>query len=405
MELVQCLLICSHAVELRVGIYNSIPDLGHDGLQSYKNLIEMGYNDASHTVDAVVDEDLYDPYGDLNQYLSPDGFDLIEMDTADLLTVFEAGLVQSVASLPDDVMPASASAVMINGTFYGYPSLACGNFIIGLTPGNEINCPLRISRVDYDAFHEGMNTCKSNLLVTERRRRILGGKMNDGYGWYLPFLYVDGYIDVHGMCSVEEAVENVLKEEVDGDVCERLSWYIGCCDDKDELVENKCYYDFNGSYVQSSSNVFTDIKQGETLFFFGFSEKLAVILQETNLEYYAAISGPLGPYNHLLQFTDALVINKARWEMADEEKKNAIRAFAHYFLSPSLRERITLGVDLSPPQTRYLLPATETFYMKTQNTIYQDIYWSLKRAVAAPSLSNDQRVSMETVLSEKCVTL
>ena len=398
------LLYLSSAVRLKVGIYNEIPDLGNDGLVSYKNMIQNGFNDDDHEVDAVVDASQYSPYENLNDYLSADGFDLIEIDTATLQQVVEDGLVKEITSLPNDIMPAAASAVTINGQLYAYPTLLCGNFLIGLNPGTNSNCPLREARENYEEFHRIMEEdCIPK--IPGNWRRIPGGKMNDEGGWYLPFLYVDGYIDIHGMDSVARAVEEVIKGVIDPDVCERLSWYIGCCNDRDGVVQNKCYVDFEGSYVCSSSNVYPDIENGETVFFFGFSEKLGLIVRDTDRKSYAAISGPLGELNHLLQFTDALVINKARWNAANEEKRNAIQNFVDYFLSNSLRYKIAMGEDLNPPQNRYLLQATETFYESTNDIIYQDIYWSLQRAAAAPSLTSYERKEMQKVLAEKCVVI
>ena len=402
-------LYLSSAVELRVGIYNEIPDLGDDNLVSYKDMIEKGFNSiGEHTVDAVVEQKEYYPYGNLNEYLSIDGFDLIEMDTANLRQVVEEDLVAEVEALPDDIMPAAASAVIVDGHMYGFPTLVCGNFLIGLAmkPADVRKCPLRPARSNYAAFHNKMEICKRNL-VSEPHHRLLGGKMNDDYGWYLPFLYIDGYIDIHGVGSIEKAVDEVTRGVVDPDVCERLSWYIGCCGDANGGAQkNKCYHDFYGSYVEDSGNVYDDIKRGETFFYFGFSEKLAEIKKKSPFHWpYAAISGPLGIQNNLLQFTDALVINKARWMAANEEKRNAINSFIRYFLSNNLRHAIAMGHDLRPPQVRYLLQATETFYRNTNDVIYNDIFWSLERAVAAPSLTDHQREKLEDVLTESCVVL
>ena len=390
-------------VHLRVGIYNSIPDIGQDNLASYKGLIESGFNDATHTVDAVVDSTQYDPYGDLTTYLAADGFDMIEMDTANLKEVVEGNLIIAIpTNLPDDIMPAAIEAVAINGELYAYPTLLCGNFLIGLVPpGNEENCPLRNARVNYDAFHTTMENCKQN--VGGSWKRILGGKMNDDSGWYLPFLYIDGYIDIHGRNSVEKATDELVRGVVDPEVCERLTWYISCCDDKIGEVGNKCHEDFAGSYVDSSSNLYTDIQNGETSFYFGFSENLARIKRDSDRASYAAISGPMGEQNNLLQFTDALVINKARWNAANDEKRNAIIAFVNYFLNNRLRENIAMGVDLNPPRVRYLLQSTKTFYQSTNDIIYQDLFWSLERAVAAPSLTSSQKAFMQANLESLCI--
>ena len=402
------LLSLTSAVELKVGIYNEIPDLGNDHLASYKAMIQKGFSDATqsiHTVDAVVDKTKYSPYdGKLKEHLSAEhGFDLIEMDTAMLKEVVEEDLVKEVDSLPDDIMPAAASAVQINGHLYGYPTLVCGNFLIGLTPGTVQNCPLKESRADFTSFKLMIEKCESSLLLNHpSRERILGGKMNDKSGWYLPFLYLDGYIDIHGFESAAIAVDEVIKGVVDPQLCERLSWYISCCDAKSGGVENKC---FTGSYVADSDNVYADINSGETVFFYGFSEKLGQIKRDTSRQSYTALAVPLGNLNNLLQFTDALVINQARWEQANEEKKNAIMSFVNYFLSLNLRSKIAMGEDLPQPQVRYLLQANDKFYQDTNDPIYKDLYWSLKRAVASPSLTDYQKKIMQQVLTQRCVKL
>ena len=147
---VQLISVCL-AVQLKVGIYNQIPDLNNDHLASYKELIEAGINNdgEGYTVDAVVDSKEYNPYGKLEIYLSSDGFDLIEMDTADLKTVVNKDLIIELpTSLPKRLLKSSVSAVIINRRAYAYPTLVCGNFIISLTPEFP-NCNLRDGRSDH----------------------------------------------------------------------------------------------------------------------------------------------------------------------------------------------------------------------------------------------------------------
>jgi len=50
--------------------------------------------------------------------------------------------------------------------------------------------------------------------------------MNDDLGWYLPFMYLDGYIDQHGPFSVAKGVADVVKGVVDEELCFRLSWFM-----------------------------------------------------------------------------------------------------------------------------------------------------------------------------------
>ncbi len=327
----------------------------------------------------------------------------------------EQGLVLQVSTdtlpqLPADTLSAAADAVRVNGHVYAYPTLVCGNFLLGLNPpGSNATCQLGRAKASYDDYHQVMSECQAEILPGSPYKRVLGGKMNDAYGWYLPFLYIDGYIDAHELASVAWIVDRVMKGKINRAVCRKLNWHIDLCKDNETNKPNKCYDDFPGSYVQSSDNVYTDIDNQETAFFFGFSEKVAAIIERTidpNVVPYAAISVPLGEANHLLQFTDALVVNKARWDAANEERRNAIKAFVNYFLEIDLRKKIALGKDLDPPQNRYLLQARENFYHMTDvaaNPVYQDLYWSLKKAVAAPSLSDHEKERMLKVLSRKCI--
>ena len=404
--------------QLKVGIYNDIPDLNNDGLASYKNMIESGYNNQDHTVDAVVDPKKYKPYGGLlNTYLSnsTDGFDLIEMDTADLKTVVEQDLIIALpTSLPVDLLQSAVSAVIINGKVYAYPTLVCGNFLVAFTPepnyncNLEPNCNLQLAQKSYTNFFNVMEACKALVIADSQYSwdRVVGGKMNDKYGWYLPHIYLDGYIDIHGSQSLDKAIDELGRGIVDQTLCERLNWLIGMCNDLNDNDPNKCYCEFPGRYVDnSSSNVYPYVENYKTYIYFGFSEKVAQIERDSPRRSTVAISGPLGQKNIFLQFTDALVINKALWNAASEEKRNAIIDFTQYYINNTLRTKIAMGEDMTPHRVRYLLQATETFYEETNNDLYLDIFWFLKRAVAAPSLSSDQRSAMENTLTKSCMLM
>ena len=390
-------LLGTSCVELKVGLYNEIPDLDDDELSSYKKMVEDGFNSGDHVLDAVVNSSEYSPYAeDLSQYLTADGFDLIELDVATLDGLVPNLVIPVPTNLP--ALSAAKDAVTVDGKVYGYPTLVCGNFIVGLSPGK---CPLNFIASSYIPFYYGLEACQ--YFLHSSYQRIFGGKMNSESGWYLPYLYIDGYIDVHGKSSAQTAVDDVVNSgKIDETVCERLSWLINTC--RGESQSNKCYENFEGSYVNSSKNVYTDIANEETLFFFGFSEITAAVMQKADgVSPYAAISPPLGEENNLLQFTDALVINKARWDAASEERKNAIKEFINYFTGVELRRKIAYGKDLKPPRNRYLLQAIEEFYIGNDDNIYGDIYEYLKRAVPAPSLSEEQKSTMQKVLSEKCI--
>jgi hypothetical protein len=87
-----CILTTQVVVEsatISVALYNSIPDLNEDSLESYKNLVESEFKKYSHCNDkhdvvVVVDEE-YDPYSsELKNYLKT--FDIIEIDAMKLGT-------------------------------------------------------------------------------------------------------------------------------------------------------------------------------------------------------------------------------------------------------------------------------------------------------------------------------
>ena len=307
---------------------------GNDKLASYKAMIEKGYNNKDYTVDGIVDSAMYNPYGDLEKYIADGDFDLLEIDTLSLPGLVNRDLLTPypLDTMGQNVFPAALHAGSINGKLCAYLTLLCGNFLIGLTPGISENCNIKISRDSYSFFYSTLNYWSKNLLSSYLQyQRLLGGKMNDVYGYYLLYLYIDGYIDMYSSGTANEAVSNVLDDKLR---CHKLSWYIAKCYNEDgPYFQNKCYEDFPGSYVESSSNVYADIYKKETMFYFGFSEKLAIIKQlNPSIVPYAAISGPLGETNYLLQFTDALVISKKSWTNANEDKKNAIKEFMNYFV-------------------------------------------------------------------------
>ena len=404
--LVAWICLTSASVHLKVGLYNEIPDLQCDKLASYKSMIEQGFNKENLKVNAVVNKEDYSPYGGkdkLKKYLDGD-FDLIEIDTATLATIQDHIMdISEVVEMPGDTLDTAKSAVQVGDKYFGYPTLACGNFIIALSPSNEQSCPLRKSRNDYTNFKSTIEKCKSNLIPCfGTYERIVGGKMNDASGSYLPFLYLDAYIDIHDKESINKAVEDLKNKIVDQSVCVQLKWFINLCAHGNDPIVNKCYQrDVTGSYVKDKYNVIQDIKNEKTMFFFGFSEITAKVMRDADVTPYSATSWPLGPSNYMLQFTDALVVSKVAWVEADEEKQNAIREFVKYFTGPGLRRKIALGEDLSPPRNRYLLQANEEFYESVDDDpIYQDLFWQLQRSVAAPSFDTK---SVQELLQKDCI--
>ena len=405
--------LASGKVQLKVGLYNTIPDLQKDGLKTLKAMVEQGFNNKDHTVNAVVDTAEYTPYPDpakekLNAYLTGD-FDMIEIDTANLLDVLGNIMdIATVTPMQADTLKTAKNSVTVTGKQYGYPSLVCGNFIVALSPGTAATCPLNDVHWKFSSISQAADTCTENFQPPYER--ILGGKMSGSSGWYLPSIYLDGYVDRNGPNSVQKAITDVKSGIVDKDVCKDLLWLLSQCQTKGEfsLDTNKCYSTTApNNYVKDENrvNLKNDIRDKKTLTFFGFSEVSAEILRDTAAKPYGLTSWPFShdTNSYMLQFTDALVVSKKAWGES-KQKQNAIKQFIAYYTGPNLRRKIALGEDLKPQQNRYLLQAIAAFYTSVpQDVMYTSAYDNLEWSVAAPPLSDDDKATMQKELEKALV--
>ena len=218
---------------------------------------------------------------------------------------------------------------------------------------------------------------------------------------------LDGYIDIHGSQSLDQALNGLLLQGgvVDSTLCERLSHFIGHCTNIRDGYENKCYDKHHRDYFEDFSNIFRDLEEYSTYLYFGFLENIAYVKPESQRVPVTAIPVAMGEQNNLLLFTDALVINRTRWSAANAEKQAAIKDFIRYFTKNSLREKIAMRVDLRPPRPRWLLQASETFYKHTTDPLYRSLYPALRQAVAAPSLTTDQSSFIHNILTNSCFNI
>ena len=395
-------LTSNNTVQLKVGLYNYIPDLQNDGLASYKSMIEGGFNCHKYTVNVIVNKTLYSPYGNIRKYLEEDGFDLIEVDAISLLDIKDLIIdIQNVMPMSTDTLLTAKSAVKMDDQVLAYPTLICGLFVIGMS--SNADCSFRSFQDNFEDFKLSMEQCRE--LVTQvplPYQRLIGGKMNDDEGRRLTSLYLDAYIDVHGPESIEKALNDALNGIVDAEVCGNLKWFIGQCSN---VNENKCYWNYTGSYVEDSKNVISDMETRRTMFLFNFLESATLAKQALSGHPSVVMSWPLGPFNYMIQFTDAIVVSKKSWERATEDKRNAIRDFLRYFTSTSLRLKVAFGEDLNPPQNRYLLQATHSFYKSTDDPIYRDSYHQIKKSVVPPLLTANKRKKIHHILETTCINM
>lgn len=306
-------------------------------------------------------------------------------------------------SIEEDMFPAAVKAMSMGETIYGYPTLLCGNLVTSIGPVTTDRCPINKGTAPLDEYKNALRECKHNFITDASSfNTLLIGKMNEG-GWYLPYIYLDGYIDRHGESSLQQAIEELENNIVDEDLCHELNWFLNLCNDQ-TTNENKCK---DGSV--SSSEAQESIVNKESVLMFSFSEKLAEVLKrvvDVSRDPQALASVPLGHRNILLQFTDGLVVSKERWMAHNEEKRDAITKFMQFFASPSFRYKIAYGVDLNKPQVRYLLMPNKDFYKfpspAAYDPIYRDASQFLKYAVPAPALEDKEAI--HSLLLEKCVT-
>ncbi|KAI6646141.1 Spherulin [Oopsacas minuta] len=361
-----------------------------DTYDSYIQMISREFKKVSPNTDLdLVIGDKFNPYApDLSEYLGADGFDILEFDMArkdDFHTK-----VLEVAIEPFRYLTPAVEAVKVEGGAHiGYPTLCCGNFIMEVKRSGEL--AIDMGDKDYDEFKNSAYVAEKYMVEPNKSHytRLLGGKLDDSDGWYLPFIYLDAFIDVHGRQSLQQGIDDVLQGKPDPIVVQRLTEF-------SSLFPKK---------QLSTDQTIQAIVNGKIAYFYGFSEILGKILDASNgsLKAFGALTPTLGKEKLVLVFTDAIVINKVRFEQASEEKKKVIGQFAQFFTSARIREAVVMGQDLNPPQIRYLLPSTVEFYQGTNNLVYTELYEMVREGVSSPSMTEKKRQDMEDVLT-KCFT-
>ncbi|XP_057311496.1 uncharacterized protein LOC130649260 [Hydractinia symbiolongicarpus] len=387
---------------LRIGLYNSIPDIGDDHLKSYVDYVQQKWNALNTGITLqIVAGKKYDPYGDLNKFLGTgaESFDLIETDMARAKELVGKVLEIKKGTADNEInaqryIPATVDAVKRGNTYLGFPTLACGNFIIEIQQKNEH--VVALDGTEYKDFIDSAEKAEDQMVydgpcgkkVPKRKHaRLLGGKIDDSAGWYLPFIYLDGVVDILGPKCIDSQIKDVLAGNPHSETVQRLRQFFG-------YFKNNC-----GDLDQE--NIEEDVVDGEDAYYFGFSEKLSVIFKKGNYHNIKAtgvLSPPFGETNYVLVYTDALVLNKAKYEQGNDEYREAMFKFSKFFTSDQIRTDFVMGKDLGEGKIRYLLPPIKEFYESTENDIYKAYYKILKNGISAPAISETDRQIMENVL-------
>lgn len=320
-----------------------------------------------------------------------------------VMSLDEMGLKGSIEA---DMFSAAVEAMTEDGTIYGYPTLLCGNVVTSIDPVLIKDCPINKGRASLTEYKKALETCKKNFVDSSKSETLLVGKMSDNYGWYLPYIYLDGYIDKNGKSSLAKAVKELEENNVvDNALCEELRWFIDLCRNQINGV-NRCK---DGSI--SDNDIKESIIGAKGVVMFSFSEMLSEILKfcPTCIRGLrtpqALASVSLGDQNYMLQFTDGVVISRERWMAHEEDKRDAIKQFVKMFTSSAFRYKLAYGVDLKKPQVRYLLIPNKDFYEAPSPAAFDPIYMNaqkfLEEAVPAPALKN--KTVVQELLKSECL--
>ena len=395
---------------LRIAIYPYIPDLAGDDLKSLTDFIEKEYKKFRHyDVDIEVTNKM-DPY-DLDKmdktYLNPDGYDVLEVDTILLGDIVKTGKVLPLDSIfagNDDIYaPTAVESAKLGGKLYAVPTLQCANF---LTELSDIKKPPQTPILqDWTSYSE-MKMVMDPAYASGVR---LVGDFTGSFG--LPMFYLDGYIDKNGPKTVYDGIAS--QPASDPALISNMKHFTGygSIDGKNPTT--------NGTYHgdAGSTKMINDIVDSDHVFMRSYSEILgrvrkASALKDKRKRVLNIVSAPLDEANYLLTYTDAVIVNRSRYDVSPERAK-AIQDFVFFYTALQLRTQYALGADLpehieglpkEDTRPRYVLPARKDFYSQeviTNDPYYPMFHKALQRSVAAPNHDfYDQKNRLNTELKK-----
>lgn len=403
-----CVLVGVNTKTLKIGLYNYLPDLADDQLESYRLFVKSKWIAKNPNIDVElhVNWKTYDPYGDLDVYLGDgdNSFDLIETDMVRAPELIGKVLEMNEKTMNDTVdienyFEANIDSVRYGKNYFGFPTLTCGNFITQLQKDGESF--IELNDRNYKEFISSLRNAKDASVSNQtcglprskcsnsKFIRLLSGKINDtdGDGWYLPYIYLDAFMDTKGGEQLGKEIQNVLNEKPNAEVIQQLKTFFG-------FFRDNC-----GAFDQV--DIIDDVVAREGGHYFGFSESLSKILKKSkyvNMKVRKVFTPPFGESNHALLYTDALVINKKKFKNADMDTRKAVIEFVKFFTSDSFRREFVMGENLKPNRVLYLLVPNKNFYKETSNPVYKTYSNILEKGINAPELYENDRKKMQSIL-------
>lgn len=328
---------------LKVALYPYIDDVNGDSHIATIALLEKKYHERypDDELEIFISPD-YSTYlensNNLSATFGPGGPDIVEVEQTVLdnliaggyIRPFTAGSDAAEKQLADNrihVVDRYENIGIINGKVFFVPTWLCAEYTFLRNPAGD---------------------------------RLESGDFSDK--WMLPDLYLSAYAQTYGSDPdlLQGAVRDAIAGSPDPVVIDWLSTRFSACTNKSG--ENRC---LNGYYSGDNDGT-DDFGAGNTDRYVGFSEMLYWILK-VHPGVYAeniTISGTLlGKEQYpSLAWVDGFVLNN---NTGPEKTDQAIR-FIDFYNSPEVKEIIALSFDVNDDSDRvprYLLPATEDFYI------------------------------------------
>lgn len=354
--------------QLRVALFPYIPDAAGDNFKVLATRLEDTFEKRNSGVDLILrpmnkSEDFYDVEM-LKGWLSsssPDGYDVVEVDTVVLGDLASAGVVMPWAA-PDNMKdwhPAASKAVRLNDAIYGIPHLLCGHFII--------------TRAAIVANAKNVDQLSAALKSLPAGKSLLVGDLVGS--WNLPSLYLDAWKDSHIGSSSAYALHTSANSEVlkDFKTFSSLCAFDG---------KNAC---LDGTYDDNTVDE-GQFARGEAHALVGYSESLyeIAVLQPSDTSI-RITSAQMGRGKYPLLFTDAFVLRRG----ATSDVQSAAKAFATFMTSSEIQAMLATSGDVSGTATpRYILPATMSAFdvpAMRKNRLYQSLRRAISQAAPFPN--------------------
>ena len=380
---------------LRVAIFPYIPDIAGDKLKGLTDFIAKEYNEYKHydvDIEVTTAADPYNLECMRSTYLDsgPDAYDVLEVDTIMLGEIVDTGKLQQLDSnfaVNDDIyLPSAVESVKIDSTLYGVPTLQCASFMTELSDKNTgPQTPILQDWTSFKEMEKYVDPAHSNGI------RLVGDFCGS---WTLPTFYLDAYIDKHGPGKLYEGIDSNPAD--DQELIANMKHFTGYGARPDGSNPTT-----DGTYHNDSTKLINDIADSEHVFMYGYSENLGLVRKASALKnkrknVLNVVSPPLDQANYLLTYTDAVVVNKSKYEVSPSRAK-VIQDFVVFYTGLKLRTQYALGEDLpevieglpkEDTRPRYVITARNDFYSQevvTSDLTYMMFHRALQRSSPAPN--------------------